>query len=138
MKSRAKLKRSVRAYASELRAEFSREIARDERAFKKRVVRLIKDHLPPGPGRPPGQAITRAADLRRKGKTWQQIYAVCLLDAPDQNSRRIAQWQLRDAVRKRLGVRRRREKRRADFSARKTPRTISPSFAALASPVGSG
>src|SRR5690349_15531378 len=66
------------AFAARLKRKFAAEIARDPRAFKKAVLHYLRIHLPPGPGRLPDEAITRATTLRSMGRQWKDIYPVCI------------------------------------------------------------
>jgi hypothetical protein len=67
----------VREFACRLRNQFAPEIEREARDFKRLV---LKDELPPSPGRPRAVIVTRAAELRAQGKTRQQIYTDCRRD----------------------------------------------------------
>lgn len=94
---------TVRRFANLLCLDFASEIERDAGEFKRRVIRLLKGALPPGPGRPCAKLVTRATYMRTKGKSWQEIYAECLsgiISAPE--SRQLQQSRLRSAVRARL------------------------------------
>ena len=100
----------VREFAHRLRLEFAPDIERDAGEFKRRVIRLLKADLPPGPGRPRTEIVTRAAEMRTQGKTWQQVYAECLSHVVgSSDSRQLAQSRLRCAVRSRRAVRKRRK-----------------------------
>jgi hypothetical protein len=92
---------AIRRFARDLRTEFAGEIARDARAFRKRVLHLFRTALPVDRGRPRLMAVTRATEMRAQGKCWRAIYAVCI--APDLrgDSRILAQSRLRGAVRAR-------------------------------------
>ncbi len=118
------LDRTIRQIAACLKRDFAAEIARDAAAFKRRAVHRLKLHLPPGPGRPCLESVTRAADMRSQGKPWREIYHVCIPDYAklDPASRQVAQWNLRNAVRSRRNSRRRRSKARVGSSAAANPR----------------
>ena len=95
------LERTVQDFAVKLCSQFGSEIERDASGFKRQVVSLLGAALPPGPGRPRSEAITRAIDLLAQGKSWQQIYAACLPQNLVGDSRQLAQSRLRCAVRSR-------------------------------------
>lgn len=102
------LRAITREFAARLRVEFASEIEQEAGAFKRRVVRLLKAELPPGPGRPYAEVVTRAMQMRMQGKSWREIYANCLpekIAGPD--SLQLAQSRLRSAVRARRNTRRR-------------------------------
>jgi transcriptional regulator with XRE-family HTH domain len=70
--------------------------------FKRRVVRRFKAEVPPRPSRPRTELVTRPAEMRRQGKTWQQVYAECLPHViGTSDSRQLAQYRLRCEVRSR-------------------------------------
>ena len=105
------LRATVRKFAARLREQFESEIERDTRGFKCRVVTLLKESLPPGPGRPCTEIVTRATSMRAQGRSWQEIYAGCLLHVEGgSDSRQIAQSRLRSAVRARRNSARRRRR----------------------------
>jgi len=97
------LERTIQNFAARLRSEFRAEIDRDAPGFKRDAVRLLGAALSsgPGPGRPCIEAVTRAIELRAQGKPWQAIYAQCLPASLAGDSRQIAQYRLRCAVRSR-------------------------------------
>jgi hypothetical protein len=97
------LAEAVRRFASQLCAHFREEIEREPRAFKLRAIRLLKSALPPGPGRPCVAIVSQATEMRARGQSWQQIYAVCLGSCVEPHFRQLAQSRLRSAVRARRG-----------------------------------
>jgi hypothetical protein len=74
------LERILHEVAARLRTEFAQQIAQDAdaRTFKKLCVRMLKQSLPPGPGRPSGDSITQATQLRAEGMAWKDIYPRCI------------------------------------------------------------
>lgn len=106
------LDRTVRSFAERLTREFPREIAQDPPAFKRRVVHDLKVSLPPYPGRPALESVSKATELREKKKAWREVYCACIpgyadLDRPN---RHLAEYNLRAAVRSRRNARRRRKR----------------------------
>jgi hypothetical protein len=103
------LQREIDDFANRLKARYAVQIARDAdaRAFKKLCVRLLKQALPPGPGRPSEQSITLAMKLRAQGAPWKEVYPKCLLNhgrlSPAE--RRQAESNLRSARRSRENAR---------------------------------
>ena len=109
-KTLRELRATIREFAHQLRLEFSSDINRDAGEFKRRVIAFLKAELPPGRGRPRTMIVSRAAEMRIEGKTWQQVYAECLSHVVDgSDSRQLAQYRLRCAVRSRRNARRRRK-----------------------------
>ena len=106
------LRATVRKFAARLRQRYASEIERDPRVFKRRVVFYLKRSLPPGPGRPCEEAVSKAVELRAQGKSWREIYPACLpgFAALDSTARQLNQSRLRSAVRSRQTSRRRRRK----------------------------
>jgi hypothetical protein len=108
------LTRTMQQIAAGLKRRFPSLIAQDPKKFKKQAVYLLKRHLPPGPGRPAEDAITRAIELRKQGLGWKEIYQQCI---PDQSqlppaSRRMARDNLRAACRSRRNAAKRRKRQR--------------------------
>jgi hypothetical protein len=97
------LEMALRRFATRLRRDYAAEIARDARGFKKDVVRLLRRELPPGPGRPPDEAVTRATNMRAKDQPWATIYCQCIPGYGSLNpgDRQLAASRLRTAVRSR-------------------------------------
>ena len=116
--------------AARLRRDFAPRIAQDPRKFKRLAVSYLKNYLPPGPGRPPEDAITKAMQLRKQGLEWKQIYPQCIPDhaQPIPAVRRQAESKLRGACRSRRNTARRR-KTQQGFSAATTSPANVPSIA---------
>lgn len=98
---RKSLRRAVRNFARQLRADFPAEIERDPRGFRTRVLRLLRAALPVKSGRPRSEPVTRAAEMRAQGKSWRAIYAACIPLHVIGDSRILAQSRLRSAFRAR-------------------------------------
>jgi hypothetical protein len=97
------LEAAVRAFAIKLCREYAGEIEADPSRFKQRAKSLIGCYLPPYPGRPRKEAVTRACELKRQRVPWPEIYAGCI---PEYKSltwpvRRLEIARLRNAVRAR-------------------------------------
>ena len=106
MRAVSDLSRTVRQFVSRLLDEFSADIEKDPSRFKHQVVQLLKAELPPGPGRPRGAGISRAAEMREEGRAWREVYAECLVDkSGGPESRQVIQSRLRSAVRARRNSR---------------------------------
>jgi hypothetical protein len=115
-----KLRPEVQKFASRLQSRFPKQFENDENAapFKKTVVQCVKAILPPQrrPGRPPDENVTRAINMRAKGKNWSEIFAALIKPiepesgfsstfAESQNAKfdlSVAKSRLRSAVRSRL------------------------------------
>jgi hypothetical protein len=112
------LKRRMKQIAARLRREFAAEIERAPPGFKRRAARLLKTLLPPRPGRPCDDNITRAIELRSEEKAWKEVYPICIpaYETLERDARYWAQLRLRDAVRSRRNTQKRR-KSQTDFSS---------------------
>jgi hypothetical protein len=108
--------RAVRRFAAGLRCAFAQEIAKDARRFKKLAVYHLKRSLPPLPGRPPKESLTRAIELRKEGMDWRQIYPLCIPGHSGMPAavRRQAETNLRGASRSRRNAAKRRRGERAE------------------------
>ncbi len=95
------LRSSVREFAARLRLDFASEIERDPRGFKRRTVSLLRFYLPPGPGRPCDEAVTRAIEMRAAGKSWPEVYTACVPHSLAPESQPDAKSRLRAAMRAR-------------------------------------
>ncbi len=109
------LEADVERFTDGLRRKYPGRIARRPKAFKSRVVSLVKQSLPPYPkpsGRPRNLRVTRAAEMyveqlremnrgRRKRVTWIPIARACITGFDQTRSeyvRRSKLDTLRDAV----------------------------------------
>lgn len=97
------LSRQIRDFTDSLRHNHARAIASDAREFKRRVLRLVRLGLPPGPGRPSKEMITRAIELRAQDKPWLEVYRECIpgFTGLGEGLRQLAMTRLRSAVRSR-------------------------------------
>jgi hypothetical protein len=113
------LERIARRFTERLRCVFAAEIARDVRGFKKRVIQQLKRNLPPGPGRTPLEATTKAIQLRELGGLWPDVYRACIpgYDTLSKAERHMAANNLRAARRSRLNLRKRRKSLRRPLPA---------------------
>jgi hypothetical protein len=107
------LERTMERMATTLKRDFAQRIADDAKGFKKAAVHLLKQYLPPGPGRLPELAITRAIQLHSLCWSWQDIYPACIpaYAGLGRAERRLAESNLRAARRSRLNARKRRSRR---------------------------
>ncbi len=107
------LTRRARVFTDSLRRHYAPEIAADPQGFKRSVVRLIRLALPPGPGRPADEAVTRAAKMRAQGTPWLEIYRECIphFAELDNGIRQLPMLRLRAAVRSRRHARQRKKAR---------------------------
>jgi hypothetical protein len=115
------LRVSICEFTAWLIGEFASEIERDPRGFKRQVISAIRTELPPWPGRPAAEIVTRAARMRARGKSWQRIYTECIPTCLIGDSRQLAQSRLRAAIRAR--VRRKKNKTRARLYGGQSGRT---------------
>jgi hypothetical protein len=74
---------------------------------KEAVIRQIRITLPPHPGRPRSDSVTRAWEMERLGVEWRAIYPECISGYATLNwkERRKGMARLRNAVRARRGSR---------------------------------
>jgi hypothetical protein len=112
----------AKRFAKRISKLFASEIASDPRGFKKQLTQTIKRNLPPFPGRPTEQSITLAAKLKAGDTGWRDIYPVVIPDHAqmDPPTRRVAESNLRSAIRSRRNARRRRNTART-LIAQTTP-----------------
>jgi hypothetical protein len=99
----------VKTFATRLRKLFADEIAAEPRGFKKRVIEILKRSLPPFAGRPTEDSITIAIQLRAEGRSWPEVYSQVIVnhDKLDTANRRLAELNLRSALRARRNARKR-------------------------------
>lgn len=101
------LELEVQKFGRRLRRDFHVQIATDPRGFKREVIGLLRQCLPPRRGRPCSFAVTRALEMRENEVPWPKVYQKCLPAFSDSRER----FNLRVAVRmrkvrlKRLSVR---------------------------------
>jgi len=106
------LEHDVKNFTALLRHRYADQIAADPRAFKKRVRGLLGRNLPPFAGHPQEDSINRAAELRKQGREWKEIYPLAIPDHAqlDAALRRQTESNLRAALRSRRNARRRRRR----------------------------
>ena len=91
------LRHTIENFARRVRSKFRANIERDAAQFKRCAVSLFRQNLPPQPGRPCSNPVTRAFRLRAREVPWPEVYRVCL---PAGASQRV-RFNLRVAVRMR-------------------------------------
>lgn len=103
------LTEKVRGFSERLKRAFAEKVTQDPAGFRREAVRVFRASLSPGPGRPPSADVTRAARERERGTAWSEIYPFCIPGHGDlsRDAQRIAEENLRAAVRARRNTRRR-------------------------------
>jgi hypothetical protein len=101
--SQHSIESTVGSFTSDLKRDFSEQIAADPRAFKKQVVRLIRLELPPKRGRPNDPRLDTALRMLNQGKTVKDILRAQVpgFDQLDTYSRYLAEKGLRAAIARR-------------------------------------
>ena len=94
---------TIRQFAKRLRHGYASEIAADPWGFKRKAKRLLGQYLPPGPGRPRKETITRAHELHCHRTPWPEIYSQCIPNYASLRwgERRLEIGRLRNGVRAR-------------------------------------
>ena len=97
------LEAATRDFAARLKRNFSQEIARNPRDFKKQVLRLVRRTLPPRRGRPNNPHIDTAMRMIEQGKTTKEILRSQITDFEklDTYGRYLAEKGLRGAIARR-------------------------------------
>ena len=67
------IEQTISEFVSELSSRFREQSERDPAGFKKQVVKLIRRHLPPRPGRPNDPRIDAAVRMVGQGKTVKDV-----------------------------------------------------------------
>lgn len=98
-----RLETAARDFATRLKSDFSQELARNPRDFKKQLLRLIRRQLPPRRGRPTRPEIEAALAMSRQGKTVREILRTQVpgFDQLDTWGRMLAEKALRQAISRR-------------------------------------
>lgn len=109
MKKPAKLDQRVKSFCRELRHDFKDEFSKDVQGFRKNLLRLVKASFPLRPGRPRNTVISEAFRIRAEGKGWNEVFKACLRADLRGAERRVAELNLRCAVRARKKARIRRK-----------------------------
>jgi hypothetical protein len=99
------LEAATRDFSDRLKRDFSQEIARNPRDFKKQVLRLMRQELPPRRGRPGSPQIEAALAMLRQGKTVREILRAQIrgFDQLDTYGRMLAEKALRQSLSRRRG-----------------------------------
>ena len=97
------LEDAARDFSDRLKRDFSQEIARNPRDFKKQVLRLVRRTLPPRRGRPNNPHIDTAMRMIEQGKTTKEILRSQITDFEklDTYGRYLAEKGLRSAIARR-------------------------------------
>ena len=113
------LEQELRDFAARLKRTFAQEMARDPANFKKYVVRLIRQELPPKRGRPNDPRIDAALQMIQQRKSIKEILRCQIPDFEqmDTYGRYLAEKGLRTAI-----ARRRRSSPARKHRHKKTPR----------------
>ena len=120
------LSSTIRQFAKRLCHDYASEIAADPWGFKRKVKRLLRIYLPPGPGRPRKETITRADERHRQGTAWPEIYSQCIPNYASLrwSERRLEIGRLRNGVRARQRLEKNQGPRKnpqGNFSRQKNP-----------------
>ena len=102
--ARSKLLESLTAdFAEQLRGEFAQEIARDPKAFKTYLIRLLRRTLPPRRGRPNDPRIDAAMEMIEQGRTIKEVLRsqITHFEKLDAYGRYLAEKGLRGAIARR-------------------------------------
>lgn len=111
---------TIRQFAKRLRHGYASEIAADPWGFKRKAKRLLGQYLPPGPGRPRKETITRAHELHCHRTPWPEIYSQCIPNYASLRwgERRLEIGRLRNGVRGRQRLDGKGVRRRPQFTER--------------------
>ena len=98
-----KLERFIHDFTARVRREFASEIARDPKAFKTSVLRLVRKQLPPRRGRPNDPRIDAAVQMLQQGNTVKEVLRTQVpgFDQLDTYGRYLADKGLRTAIARR-------------------------------------
>jgi hypothetical protein len=98
------LTRRARDFTDSLQRDYAHQIAKDPRAFKRSVVRLIRLGLPPGRGRPASPRIETAIEMLQQGKTVREVLQEQIegFEQVDAYGRYLMEKALRQAMARRL------------------------------------
>jgi hypothetical protein len=97
------LEQAIRQFGNRLKREFAEEMTRTPAIFKKQVVRLIRQELPPRRGRPNDPRLDAAVKMVEKGKPLKDVLRLQIpgFDVLDTYSRYLAEKGLRAALSRR-------------------------------------
>jgi len=116
------LQTRIAEIAASLIVQFAPQTIEDERWLKQSAPWLLRCALPPKPGRPRDEEITRAVEMRAQGKSWATINAdpKCIDPNLMGADRQLALYNLHKSVWSRLHPgSRRRQKNPPEFLAPK-------------------
>jgi hypothetical protein len=116
---------TVSQFAKGLKSRFQDQLARDPAGFKKQVVRLIRQALPPKRGRPNNPRLDAAVQMVEQGKTVKDVLRLQIpgYDNLDTYGRYLAEKGLRAAItrRRRSTASRDLQRNSGQFSSRGNP-----------------
>lgn len=97
------VERTITSFIKQLRRRFEIDLARDPKAFKKRVVKLVRRELPPRRGRPNDPRLDAAAQMVGHGKPLKEVLRSQIpnFDKLDTYGRYLAEKGLRAALTRR-------------------------------------
>lgn len=97
---------TISQFVLSLRSRFQDQIDRDPRAFKKQVIRLIRQELPPRRGRPNDPRIDAAVRMVQQGRPVKDVLRSQIpgFDRLDTYGRYLAEKGLRAAIARRRGA----------------------------------
>ena len=98
-----RLEPMIHDFLRQVRSEFASEIARDPKAFKTSVLRLVRKQLPPRRGRPNDPRIDAAVQMLQQGNTVKEVLRTQVpgFDQLDTYGRYLADKGLRTAIARR-------------------------------------
>jgi len=101
--SNTSVEAAAREFASFLKTRFAQDVARDAKAFKVQVIRLIRRELPPRRGRPNDPRLDYAARMVSQGNTVKNVLRSQIpgFDKLDTYGRYLAEKGLRAALARR-------------------------------------
>jgi hypothetical protein len=120
----ASLQHEAETFSRRLGIKFPVDIENDLPGFKRRLFAWINRSLPSKAGRPLDDVVTRAYEMRKQGKDWQEVYRECLIEEDTPDARQLKQQRLRSAVRARAHRQRYRPKTKS--AARKSTEPVLP------------
>jgi len=100
------IEQTISQFVSGLRGRFQDQIARDPQGFKKQIIRLIRQQLPPRRGRPNNPRIDAAVRMVHQGKTVKDVLRSQIpgFNSLDTYGRYLAEKGLRAAIARRRGA----------------------------------
>jgi len=97
------LRAVIHSFARQLLRDFAPDITRDARGFKKQVLRLVRQGLPPGRGRPRDPRFDTAVAMVNQGKSVKEVMRRQIpgFDQLDTYTRYLTEKGLRQALARR-------------------------------------